>query len=300
MDKVTEAKRIPIEDYLNSIGYTPVSGKRTGKYLYYFSMFRNEKVPSFCVDRGRNRWADFGMSVKWEDVISLVQTIENLSFPKALNRLLGEKSSYSATVIKSYSKPGIEIVDIFPLRNPKLFDYLVGRNIDVDLARIYCKEALVIFPFGKNPKKKHSYIAFRNDKGGYELRNHYGIQMAKVSSRPKYFTRILGEENKYNFFEGFIDYLSLLGQYKREKFKNTTVVLNSLVNIVYLHQTMKENEENNLFLNNDEAADKYIFKGDPKMKIESLKDLGIHYIDHREMFKEANDINDYINGKIFF
>lgn len=302
MDKeiVEQAKRIPIEQYLLSIGHKPLKGIGSGKYFLYRSMLRNENVPSFCVDKSRNMWKDMGVDSKWDDVISLVRMVENLSFVGALNKLLGNNFSerIPSNVVKG-SKPGLEIMDVFPLRNPRLFAYLKGRGVDIDIARIYCEEAIVKFPFGKDPEKKHSYIAFRNDKGGYELRNHYGIQMSKVSSRPKYFTRIAGEPDKYNLFEGFIDFLTLLGKYQVQRFRNTTVVLNSLVNIAYLYQTLEKNDENNLFLDNDEAADKYIFKGDKSLGIKSLKEMGIEYIDRRELFKHANDINDYVNGKLY-
>ena len=194
-------------------------------------------------------------------------------------------------------KPGIEIVNLSPLKANVLVNYLKGRNVDIDLARMYCEQATVRFPLGRNPDREYIYISFRNDKGGYELRNHYKAKFGKRSTSPKYFTRFQGDPNTYNLFEGFIDFLSMLTKYKRQKFKNTTVVLNSLVNIAYLYETLKKNEENNLFLDNDEAADKYIWKGDKKSRIVSLKDQGIPYKDRRDLFGKNNDINDALNGE---
>ncbi len=53
-----EAKRIRIEEYLHSLGYSPV--RRQGNSLWYKSPFRDECEPSFKVNTERNLWYDFG------------------------------------------------------------------------------------------------------------------------------------------------------------------------------------------------------------------------------------------------
>lgn len=296
---INKAKECSIVEYLLSRGYKYIPSKSKGRYFRYYSMLHNEKVPSFFVNKSDTAWIDFGLSDEWHDIIELVRAIEQVSFSKAIEILIEKKLPTRKIESKDYYRePGIEIVDTFDIRNPRLINYLRGRRIEIDLAKVYCREALIRFRYGNNPEKIHSYIAFKNDKGGYELRNHYNLDISKISSSPKYFTRIAGVEDKYNLFEGFIDYLSLLSKYQTERFKNTTVVLNSLVNITYLYETLKKNTENNIFLNNDEAADKYVYKGDKKLKIKSFKEQGIDYIDRRLMFDMYNDINDYINGKI--
>lgn len=299
-NQTIQAKQVPIEEYLSERGYKPAR-RSSGKHLYYLSMLHNEKVPSFVVNKNTNKWKDFGMpGTKWEDIISLVKLVDRVDFLGALEVLLKKKIIKSRRVhVAQEDKPGVEIIQKLPLQSKILIGYLQGRGIDIDIARIYCIQAVVRFPSGKDPTQKHTYIGFRNDKGGFELRNHYKSSIKKISTSPKYFTRIINSPDKYNFFEGFVDYLTMLTKYQTQKFKNTTVVLNSLVNFAYLYETMKSNEENNIFLNNDEPADKYIYKGDKKLGIESLKDRGISYSDHRDMFKFANDINDYANGKIY-
>lgn len=298
-DRIKRAKEIPIEEYLFSRGYKPKRGS-SGKHLFYLSMLRDENKPSFVVNRHTNKWKDLGLCDKWEDIISLVQIIDGVNFIGALEILLKIKiDTNTRNHVIQENKPGVEIVQTLPIQSKVLIDYLQGRGVDIDLARIYCVQAIVRFPGGRDPEQKHAYIGFRNDKGGYELRNHYRSSIRKISTSPKYFSRIAGNPDKYNLFEGFIDYLTLLTKYRTQSFKNTTVVLNSLVNLTYLYETMKSNDENNLFLDNDEPADKYIFKGDKKLKIESLKERGIPYTDRREMFKFANDINDYATGKIY-
>ena len=294
-EQIEKAKEIPIEDFLLERGYKPV--RKGGSKLYYLSMLRDEKESSFCVNMSNNKWRDFGLSGRWDDIIGLVQEMDKCGFMQAVEKLVGTKIVKSRKVTNEPQAPGIEIENITPLKAKLLIDYLKSRGVDIDIARLYCQQAVVSFPTAKKSEQKHTYIAFRNDKGGYEFRNHYKTRIAKVSSSPKYFTRIEAEPNRYNIFEGFIDFLSMLTKYQKQKFKNTTVVLNSLVNIRYLYETLKTNEENNIFLDNEEDADRYIWKGGHG--VESLKEQGIPYIDRREMFGIANDINDMINGRIY-
>ena len=58
MDILT-AKQIRIEDYLHSLGHTPV--RRQGVNLWYRSPLRQEKEASFKVNTGINCWYDFGL-----------------------------------------------------------------------------------------------------------------------------------------------------------------------------------------------------------------------------------------------
>lgn len=292
------AKLKSIDSYLASQGYRPIKKRSTGRYNVYLSILRSESEPSFFVDKNRNLWRDFGYGDEgWKDIIELVMQHEAKSFPEAINSLLSRTFIKKLDYVEVY-KPGIEIVDLRPLTDGYLLNYIRERLVDVDLARIYCQQAYVRFPTGKDSSKEHLYIAFKNDKGGYELRNHYSVDIKKVSTSPKYFTRFNGDPEKYNLFEGFFNFLALLTRYKKDHLKNTTVVLNSLVNLVYLYETLKKCTENNIFLDNDEPADKFLFKGDPKLKIVSLKEQGIPYTDRRDIFGGANDYNDFIQGKL--
>ena len=57
---IQEAKAIPLADYLQCLGYSPV--KRQGCNLWYKSPLRTESEPSFKVNTELNRWFDFGLS----------------------------------------------------------------------------------------------------------------------------------------------------------------------------------------------------------------------------------------------
>ncbi len=67
-----EAKRIRIEEYLHSLGYSPV--RRQGNSLWYKSPFRDECEPSFKVNTERNLWYDFWRE-QGGNIIALAQEL---------------------------------------------------------------------------------------------------------------------------------------------------------------------------------------------------------------------------------
>lgn|SRR5690554_936868 len=56
---VSEAKEIDLVDYLSFLGYKPV--KIRNYDYWYLSPLRDEKIPSFKINRKLNRWFDHGL-----------------------------------------------------------------------------------------------------------------------------------------------------------------------------------------------------------------------------------------------
>jgi DNA primase len=54
-----QANQIDLVDYLQSIGHEP--SKLRGNDYWYHSPLRNEKEPSFKVNRSKNVWYDHGL-----------------------------------------------------------------------------------------------------------------------------------------------------------------------------------------------------------------------------------------------
>ena len=65
---IQTAKQIRLEEYLHSLGYSPV--KRQGINLWYKSPFREETEASFKVNTERNQWYDFALG-KGGNIIAL-------------------------------------------------------------------------------------------------------------------------------------------------------------------------------------------------------------------------------------
>ena len=216
-----QAKSIDIVAFLQKNGLT---GIEKGSFIWYCSPLRQEKTASFSVDQDRNRWIDFGSGQRG-DLLDLVKLIYNTDTPGALEILSktnpDEFLSFSRQNIQPKQKvPGIIINHLQPIANNALLEYLVVRNIPLNIARKYTQEAY----YTVNNKRYFS-IAFVNDKGGFELRNKY----SKLATSPKYYTTFpVPESNQLNIFEGFFNFLSALTYYNTSSLKHNTIVLNSL------------------------------------------------------------------------
>jgi hypothetical protein len=87
-----------------------------------------------------------------------------------------------------------------------------------------------------------------------------------------------------NVFEGFIDFLSCLAEYKTMKLHNKTIILNSVV----FASILPQNKTYNVFTDNDEAGNEVI---------EIVSAFG-NVKDYRKSFQPFNDYNDYWVDKV--
>jgi hypothetical protein len=249
--KYKDTKSIDIVAFLQKIGF---SGKLVNSFVWYCSPFRNEKTASFTVDTYTNRWRDHGTGQNG-DMLDLVKLIYNTDAPGALAILSGlnvnpdDFLSFSrADTIPEKRQPGIIINHIQPIANKALIQYFNDRKIPLSIAKRYTEEAY----YTANNKRFFS-IAFRNDKGGYELRNKYPTSKTCVS--PKYFTsyQVTGSK-ELNLFEGFFDALSLPAFNQVQSFTENTLVLNSLSMLDFVIPLFSDYQKINLYLDNDTAG----------------------------------------------
>lgn len=236
-------KKISIKKYLLEHGFSPK--KEIRNESWFSSPLRSgDKDPSFKVDEAKNLWYDFGSGIGGS-VIDLIMTYHNLSYSSArahLEKYLGLVSSFTAKDVQNSSP---KIKTICTLQSNSLITYLVNeRKIDRSIAlQQVCEVHYRIY------NKNYFAIGFKNDKGGYELRNPY----FKGSTSPKYFTTIKGNQARLNIFEGFFDYLSALTYLKTIRLKYQTIILNSVSNISRLPD-LSSFQIVNLFLDNDRAG----------------------------------------------
>lgn len=192
------------------------------------------------------------------------------SFPK-VNSLEGGKEEGSAFARFS----------VHPLQSRGLYAYIRKRDIAPSIAQELCSEAHYSF---KADSDGYLYaIAFKNDKGGYELRS----SRFKGSKAPKAITVHLKEENApYVVFEGFMDCLSfatLCGG-----IKHNYVVLNSVVNVDAAIRILQDKERVFLALDNDPAGTDTTAK-----MLAALPNA----IDIRERFAPHKDVNAYLQSR---
>ena len=197
-----EAKRIRIEEYLHSLGYSPV--RRQGNSLWYKSPFRDECEPSFKVNTERNLWYDFGAS-KGGNIIALAQELyASDSLPYLLEKIAEQAPNVRPVSFsfggQPFSKPSFRQLEAVPLSSPALFSYLRQRGINTELAKRECCEVRY-----QTDGKPYFAVGFPNRSGGYEIRNKF----FKGCIAPKDITHIRQEQTKETcyLFEGFMDYL---------------------------------------------------------------------------------------------
>jgi DNA primase len=281
---MTNVKNISIKGFLAGRGIVPEQER--GGCGMYLSPLREERTPSFKVDYGQNLWYDFGLG-EGGSIIDLVARMEGCSVGEAIRRLendapeaLAFSSHRSASAPSTRPEPTnsrIEIVSVGELKHPALVDYLIERGIDLAAARRYCNEVRYSID-----GREYFAIGFRNDAGGWELRN----RSFKGSSTPKHITTINNGSDMVMVFEGFIDFLSYLSLKANSSPTIDTAVLNSVANLRRAIPFLESHLTIHAFLDNDEAGRK---------TLDSLRESlpGSEVVDQSPFYRKHKDLNDY-------
>ena len=282
-------KQISIREYLGARGIKPQSVR--GNRAMYLSPLREERTASFSVNHDENVWYDHGIG-EGGSIIDLVARMDGCSVGEAIRRLENDVpgalafSSHRDTPVSARQaepeKPRIEIVSVGELKHPALVEYMTDRGID-PAARKYCNE--VRYRIGD---RDYFAIGFRNDAGGWELRN----RSFKGSSAPKDITTIQGgrggdtASDTVMVFEGFIDFLSYLSLKQNPSPTIDTTVLNSVANLKRAIPFLESHRTVHAFLDNDEAGRK---------ALDSLRESlpGSEVVDQSPFYRNHKDLNDY-------
>ena len=276
-----EANNISIKDYLNSLGIQPVTEK--GNYGMYRSPLREDNTPSFKVDYNANLWCDYGTG-EGGTLIDLVMKQHGCNAYGAICRLeQGNTASFSfhgkdlpERDTKRQAASPIEIRKIQPLQNPALMRYLQERGISPGTAAPYVQE--MYYRIGGKP---YFALAFRNDSGGYELRNP---RFKGSTSKDITHIRQQGEPRDTCFvFEGFMDFLSAvtLGLATGD-----CLVLNSVANVEKALKHLDGYERIDCYLDRDEAG---------RRAMEALRTrYGGKVTDRSGIYQGCKDLNEYL------
>lgn len=277
MMTIQEVKTIQISDFLANKGYKPINKK--GYKWWYLSPLHTEQIASFKVDLNKNLWYDFGLG-KGGNIIDLAMALfhtQNIS--EVLHRMSHSIiiSAPPVKLVSSSEMTSFKDIEVKELAHPALLNYLLSRGIDSVMAKSQCLEIHY-----KSCDKNYFAIGFRNDAGGYELRNPY----FKGCIAPKAITTIINHEAKCHVFEGFIDYLSYLTLYG----KCDAVVLNSIVNIPHALFVLNGYSDIYCHLDNDNAG---------QMGTQQIVTaLGDRCTDVSSEYDGYKDFNEYLMGKL--
>jgi len=266
------AKKINLIKFLASENIFPK--KENIKEAWFISPFREEKTPSFKVNKQMNKWYDFGEGVGG-NIIDFVVKKQKINISEALKYIYKNKPIFSGS-IKPLKNDKITIINIKKLTNHNLIKYIRSRKIDLDIAFLYCNEIEYSFK-GKN----YYSIGFKNMSDGYELRN----KLIKNCASPKNISLIKTGSNKIAVFEGFFDMLSYFTLIKNKTINIDVLVLNSISFFSKSIDFLKNYNRVYLFLDNDSAGEKAT-----QFYIKNLRDVR----DYRIKYKNYNDLNDYL------
>jgi hypothetical protein len=278
-NKITceQAKQLDIVEYLSFLGFNPVKIRNADHW--YLSPLRNEKTASFKVNKKLNAWydhgtgqggnlVDFGILYYNCSVSDLLEKLNNLSFHQQPLHIIAAP--------EKHPDPQIKIVSEKNLFSLSVLRYLRQRRIAESVSNIYCREV-----FFELNTKAYSAIGFRNDEGGFELRNSW----FKGSSSPKTFTSFCNDAKEVSVFEGFFDFLSYqtIHQYQAP-FSSDFLILNSTSFFERSRSFMERHNCIRLYLDRDKTGQNCTQKA-----MESSK----KYIDESNLYKGYNDLNEW-------
>ena len=251
-----QAKEIPIQDFLEAMGFTPARTNRNG--LWYHSPLLGEgedRTPSFQVSPDGRGFYDWSCGAKGNILDLAMLMLGTRNVPEALRFIekatAGHVPSYKRTPSSGEKGNNVwEDVTIEPLHSGALCSYLYRRGISWETAKKYCVEVRYYRP---GRRTEYYAVGFQNRSGGYELRNpHF-----KGSMAPKDIT-VIGNvwNSKCLVLEGFMDFLSIvdMGWFAEENM--SAIVLNSTALVDRCLPELKEALEVVCLLDNDESGRK--------------------------------------------
>ena len=279
----SQAKQIPITEYLTGIGLVP--SKVKGNDHWYFSPFRDERTPSFKVNTKLNVWYDHG-SGEGGTLIDLGAKLHQCSLHEFLEKLSDgnhdpHRFSFHRDSCETAERK-LEILTTRDLCNADLIHYLESRGIKPHFAREYCRETE--FRIGE---KSYLAVGFPNRSGGYELRNRW----FKGSSSPKDVSLIDNGSSHFCVMEGFMDFLSLLALNQKRvielPLRTSFLILNSISFLNRNLTLLQSHREVRLFMDNDLAG---------REAKESLTLKGISFQDASTLYADHKDVNEFLKS----
>lgn len=290
---IAQIKQIDLVDYLRAIGFSPT--KESDKSAWYHAPYREDRTPSFKVNKDKNIWYDFG-TAQSGDIIDLAALLyQSKDVSRLLKLIEGAALALAPRIRTPISQSGERLTDQF--RNVKVVDlnhdalksYLQSRGIDRAIGQCECKEVHYTCH-----KKEYFAVAFPNNSGGFEIRNPY----FKGCIAPKDISIIQKTERLRGrcccLFEGFMDYLSYLtlvksGRITEDDEHMDYIVLNSVSNVSRAIEPIKKYKVIHCYLDNDDAG---------RRVVDSLHELlGDKVQDMFAPYPLYKDLNDFLRNK---
>jgi len=279
-----QANQMDLVDYLFALGYSPA--KISGNNYWYHSPFREEKTPSFKIDRAKNIWYDHGEN-KGGKSVDFAKQFFNCNTSEALSKIeakqLNTASSFHSqkkqTEITDLSEDNaIRILSVKDsITDLELSRYLKQRRIPLSIAEIFCKQIAY-----RSGKYQYAAIGFKNSAGGYELRS----ANFKGSSSPKYVTYFNNKANSISVFEGFFDFLTWQSICQNKELPKTNLlVLNSVSFFTRSLLLIEKHEKIHSYLDQDKRG---------RECTQLLQQRNRNVTDESKLYKGCKDLNEWV------
>ncbi len=271
---------IPLEEVLLSIGHLPT--KQNEKEAWYLNPFATESQASFKINKSINKWylfsegiggnnTDFMKKYLNASVNEILVWAESQNFSSFQNQNISDQKFGSPS--KNY-----EILDVNEIQHPALLEYLRERKIGNQT------QSLHEIHYRMNDKNYFG-IGFKNDSGGYEIRNKY----SKICLGKKDISTIKNNSNSVRVFEGFFDFLSFKYlENELEKEPSDYLILNSVSMLHNIKNSLGKYEKVELYFDNDEAGTR---------AVEIVSNETQNAEDCRFLYSDFKDLNDWMIHK---
>ena len=293
----TELKRIPLISILDYLRIP--CARMNSREAWFRNPFNGgkEKTASTKVDIHRNIWYSHSEGFGGNNIDFLLKFLETDNLSIVLDWADERKNVLSfhqltildkAPAMLYENERGYTILSVKLLENKALTDYLTdSRKIDIEIAKAYCQEI-----YYRTAKGQTFFaICFKNDSGGFELRNSYD----KRSLLTKDLTSINNGYKEVVLLEGFTDWLSYMTLKKNagKPYLNANYcILNTTANLEKSFPFLQQDNGITSYLDTDASGVKsYNTLRSHFEKIHVLKN-GMEELQKKNC--NIKDVNDYL------
>ena len=268
---------IKLEEVLVSVGHHPT--KQNEKEAWYLNPFSTENQASFKLDKRNNIWYLYSEGIGGNNTDFMIKYL-NASVKEVLewaeNQIFSSfhQQNFPNQKLENLHK-NYEIIEVKEIQHPALMEYLRTRKVENQT------EFLKEIHYQMNDKNYFG-IGFKNNSGGYEIRNKY----SKICLGKKDVSTIKNGSGNVKIFEGFFDFLSFKNiENFLEKEPSDYIILNSVSMIHNIKNSLGNYENIELYFDNDEAGNRAVKM--LKNELENIEDC-------RVLYSDLKDLNEYL------
>ena len=266
-----------MEEVLVSLGHLPT--KQNEKEAWFLNPFSTENHASFKLDKRNNVWYLHSEGIGGNNIDFMmkyfnVSVKEVLEWAESQNFSSFQNQNFPNQKLENLHK-NYEIIEVKEIQHPALMEYLRTRKVESQT------EFLKEIHYQMNDKNYFG-IGFKNNSGGYEIRNKY----SKICLGKKDVSTIKNGSGNVKIFEGFFDFLSFKNiENFLEKEPSDYIILNSVSMIHNIKNSLGNYENIELYFDNDEAGNRAVKM--LKNELENIEDC-------RVLYSDLKDLNEYL------